>query len=159
MHKPLLNTKKLFPVFILLVSCSKDASFQNSRPVTLGNSTLLVNGSLDLQTTNANIASLGIINYRSLYELCGTSGDNLFWPVVLPLTDSAVFPPSILADGDSLSAEVELDTTFKKNYNITMIVKENNVIVNNLTVFSQSSLKRKFVFHNGSAYEFSATVQ
>jgi hypothetical protein len=159
MRKSLIGTKQILPILILLASCGKDSSFQNSRPVTLANSTLLVNGSLDLQTDNANIASLGIINYRSSYELCGTSGDNLFWPVVLPLIDSAVFPASILADGDSLSAEVELDTTYKKYYNITMIVKENNIIVNNLSVFSQSSLKRKFVFHNGSSYDFSATVQ
>jgi hypothetical protein len=151
--------KKLLPVFLLAVACSKDSSYQSTKPVTLSNSVLIVTGSLDLQTNDANVASLGIINYRSSYELCGTSGSDLLWPVTLPLADSAVYPPSILADGDSLSAEVYLDTTYKNAYNITLIVQENNIVVNNLTVFKKSSLARKFVFHNGSSYQFTATVQ
>jgi hypothetical protein len=151
--------KKLLPVLILLAACSKDASYQNSKTATLSNSTLIVNGSLDLQTNNANIASLGIINYRSSYELCGTAGSDLLWPVVLPLSDSIVYPGSILTDGDSLSAEVYLDTTYKKSYNISLTVEENNVIVNNLQVFNKDSLTRKFVFHDGSRYVFTAIVQ
>ena len=157
--------KKVLPFFLLLVACTKEDSYQpqtttlSNSPVTLSNSTLIATGSLDLQTINANVASLGIINYRSSYELCGTSGNDLFWPVTLPLADSAVFAPSILADGDSLSAVVDVDTTFKKSYNITLVVKENNIVINNLSVFSKSVLSRNFAFHNGSVYQFTATVQ
>lgn len=157
--------KKVIPFLLLLAACTKENSFQtqtttlSNGSTTLSNSTLIATGSLDLQTDNANIASLGIINYRSSYELCGTSGNDLFWPVVLPLADSAVFAPSILADGDSLTAEVDVDTTFKKNYNITLVVKENNVVVNNLSVFSKNFLSRNFAFHNGSTYQLTATVQ
>jgi hypothetical protein len=150
--------KKTLPFLLFLAACTKNSSYQ-SVPITLSNSVFVVNGSLDLQTYNANTASLGIINYRVSYELCGTSGSDLLWPVVLPLSDSAVFPTSLLAEGDSLSAEVELDTTYKKLYNITMTVKENNVLINNLSVFNKWSLKRKFIFHNGSVYQFTATVQ
>jgi hypothetical protein len=157
--------KKVLPFLLLLAACSKDSSYQDktttlsNSPVTLANSTFIAIGSLDLQTDNANVASLGIINYRSSYELCGTSGNDLFWPVILPLADTAVFASSILAEGDSLSAEVDVDTTFKKSYNITLVVKENNIIVNNLSVFGKSFLERKFAFHNGSTYQFTATVQ
>ena len=150
--------KKFLAIFILLAACGKDSVYQHGSTI-LSNSTLVVNGSLDLQTKNANIASLGIVNYRSSYELCGTSGNDLLWPIVLPLSDSTVFPSSILSEGDSLSAEVDLDTTFKKVYNISMIVKENNIIINNLSVFNKWHLERKFVFHNGSNYQFSAIVQ
>jgi hypothetical protein len=151
--------KKLLPMLLLLASCSKEDSSLQNRPVTLSNSTLVVSGSLDLQTSDANIASLGVINYRSSYELCGTSGSNLLWPVVLPLIDSIIYPSTILAEGDSLSAEIYLDTTYKKTYDsITLVVTENNIIVNNLSVFKKYSLTRKFVFHNGSKYQFSATV-
>lgn len=153
-----IRMKKTLAFLLFLAACTKDSSYQ-SMPTTLSNSVFVVSGSLDLQTNNANIASLGIINYRVSYELCGTSGSDLLWPIVLPLSDSAVFPTSILAEGDSLSAEVELDTTYKKLYNITMVVKENNVVINNLSVFNKWSLKRKFIFHNGSAYQFTATVQ
>lgn len=157
--------KKVFPFLLLLVACNKENSLQNqtttlsNSSTSLANSTLIATGSLDLQTDNANIASLGIVNYRSSYELCATSGNDLFWPVILPLADTAVFAPSILAEGDSLSAEVDIDTTFKKNYNITLVVKENNIVINNLSVFSKSFLERKFAFHNGSTYQLNATVQ
>jgi hypothetical protein len=150
--------KKTLPFLLFLAACTKDSSYSREA-TTLSNSVFVVSGSLDLQTNDANIASLGIINYRVSYELCGTSGSDLLWPIVLPLSDSATFPTSILAEGDSLSAEVELDTTYKKLYNITMVVKENNVVINNLSVFNKWSLKRKFIFHNGSAYQFTATVQ
>jgi len=150
--------KKFLPLILLFAGCTKESGYQ-SKPATLSNSILIVNGSLDLQTSNANIASLGIINYRASYELCGTSGSDLLWPIVLPLADSSSYPSSILSEGDSLSAEVMLDTTYKKSYNISITIKENNVIVNNLSVFGVWSLSRKFIFHNGSKYEFMATVQ
>jgi hypothetical protein len=150
--------RNLLPLLILLAACNKESSFQ-STPVPLSNSTLVVNGSLDLQTNDANIASLGIINYRSSYQLCGTSGSDLLWPVVLPLSDSAVFPSSILAEGDSLSAEVYLDTTYKKNYNISMSITENAVLINSQIVFSKWNLTRNFAFHAGSKYECTVTVQ
>lgn len=152
--------KKLLPVFLLLFSCSKDSSYQSSKPSTpLSSSMLIVDGTLDLQTSNANIASLGIVNYRSSYELCGTSGSDLLWPVILPLSDSSVYSSSILEEGDSLSAEVYLDTTFKKNYNISMSITENTVLVNSQTVFSKWNLTRRFAFHSGSKYECTVTVQ
>ncbi len=157
--------KKVLPFLLMLAACTKESSVQNqtttlSNPSTaLSNATLTAYGTLDLQTDNANIASLGVINYRSSYELCGTSGNDLLWPVVLPLADSATFAPSILTDGDSLSAEVDIDTTFKKNYTITLVVKENNVVVKNPTVLNQHFLDTKFAFHNGSRYDFTATVQ
>jgi len=150
--------KKILPLLFLFAACTKESGYQN-KPVVLSNALLIVNGSLDLQTNNANIASLGIINYRSSYELCGTSGSDLLWPVVLTLADSSAYPSSILSEGDSLSAEVMLDTTYKKSYNISITIKENSVIVNNLSVFGTWSLTRKFVFHNASKYEFVATVQ
>jgi len=152
--------KKLLPVFLLLFSCSKDSSYQSSKPsAPLSNSMLIVDGTLDLQTSDANVASLGIVNYRSSYELCGTSGTDLLWPVILPLSDSSVYPSSILIEGDSLSAEVYLDTTYKKNYNISMSITENAVLVNSQTVFSKWNLTRKFAFHSGSKYECTVTVQ
>jgi hypothetical protein len=150
--------KKILPFVILFAACTKESDYQ-SKPATLSNSILVVDGSLDLQTSNANIASLSIINYRASYELCGTSGSDLLWPIILPLADSSVYPSSILSEGDSLSAEVMLDTTYKKSYNISMIVEENNVIINNLSVFDKWSLSRKFIFHNGSKYQLIATVQ
>ena len=150
--------KKFLPLIILFAACTKESNYQG-KPSILANTILVVNGSLDLQTSNANIASLGIINYRASYELCGTSGSDLLWPIVLPLADSSSYPSSILSEGDSLSAEVMLDTTYKKSYNISMIVKENNVIINNLSVFGKWSLSRKFIFHSGSKYELMAIVQ
>jgi hypothetical protein len=152
--------KKLLPVFLLLLSCSKDSSYQANKPSTpLSNSLLVIKGTLELQTSDANIASLGIVNYRSSYELCGTSGSDLLWPVSLPLSDSSVYSSSILAEGDSLSAEVYLDTTFKKNYYISMSITENTVLVNNQTVFSRWNLTRNFAFHTGSKYECTVTVK
>ena len=161
--------KKLLAVLLLLTSCVKESSYQRitsfsnpasaSSPASVSTSTLIVSGSLDLQTKKAKIASLGIVNYRSSYELCGTSGNNLLWPIVLPLSDSAVFPNAILTDGDSLSAEVELDTTYKKNYTINLIVKEDTITINTSTVANSWYLRKKFVFHNARRYKFLATVQ
>jgi hypothetical protein len=150
--------KKYLPLIILLAACTKESGYQG-KPVALSNSILVVDGSLELQISNANIASLGIINYRASYELCGTSGSDLLWPISLPLADSSVYPSSILSEGDSLSAEVMLDTTYKKSYNISMIVKENNVIINTPSISGKWSLSRKFIFHNGSKYQLTATVQ
>ena len=143
---------------VLFIACSKETSNQ-ARSTVLSNSILVVKGVLDLQTRDANVASLGIINHRSSYQLCGTSGADLLWPVVLPLSDSSVFPSQILIEGDSLSVEVYLDTTFKKNYNITLVVKEDNVTVDSLSVPNKWELEGKFVFHSGSQYNVSATVQ
>ncbi|HLK27517.1 MAG TPA: hypothetical protein VKT28_02975 [Puia sp.] len=150
--------KKLFVLVLLFVSCAKDSSYQTPITTSLPTSLLIAKGSLDIQTKNANVASLGIVNYRSSYELCGTSGEGLITPIILPLSDSSSFPSTILQEGDSLSAEVELDTTYKKNYTINLIVKRDTTTIDNFSVVNGSVLRKKFVFYNGHSYQFLATV-
>lgn len=156
--------KKILPIFFLFAACNKEISKDynaatTSNTNTLSASTLVVNGSLDLQTAGVNVASLGVVNYRSEDELCGTAGSDLLWPVNLPLADSSVYPLSALQDGDTLTASLYLDTTYSKKYNISITILENNILVNNQTVYHRGSFLRNFVFHNGSKYEVSATVQ
>jgi len=164
--------KKLIAAMLLLITsaCSKDSNTLEpivnskpplpSKPVTLSNVTLVINGTLDIQTTDVNEASLGIINYRSSYELCGTAGTNLLWPVVLPLSDSSNYSSSILMDGDSLTAQLSLDTTYRKSYDsISLVIYENNVSVQNQTYFSPFINSLNFVFHEGSKYRVTATVK
>ena len=131
-----------------------------TKPVVLGNVTLVINGSLNIKTTGVNEASLGIINYRSSYELCGTAGTDLLWPVTLPLSDSSTYSPSILMDGDSLTVQLALDTTYNKSYDtISLVVFENNISVQNQLYFSPFINNLSFVFHEGSKYKVTATVK
>jgi len=165
------SMKKLLAVLLLLASaCTKDSNSLEpivdskpavpTKPVILGNATLVITGSLDIQTTGANEASLGIVNYRSSYELCGTAGSDLLWRVVLPFSDSSTYSPSILMDGDTLTAELSLDTTVRKTYNsITLNIFENNVSIQNETYFSPYINTLNFAFHEGSKYQVTATIK
>jgi hypothetical protein len=158
--------KKLLAALLLLASCTKDSSLQDSGYQTsrstvtsLTSSVLVAKGSLDLQINDAGIASLGVVNYRSLYQLCGTSGEGLVTPIDLPLSDSSTFSTSILRDGDSLSVELYLDPYVVKNYNLSVVVQENGVTVINDSLTNSLWLSGKFVFHNGSSYTILGNVQ
>jgi hypothetical protein len=149
--------KRLLPVaLLLLVSCAKDSSYTAS-PDTTSNSTsiFIATGSLDIQVNNAGDASLGVVNYRSSYELCGTTAEGLFSHEILPLSDSATFPASILEDGDSLSAEVDMDN----NYNISLTIKQDTATIATSANSINGILRQKFLFQNGHKYQFIATVQ
>ena len=164
--------KKLVAAMLLLITsaCTKDSistegiapdkPVTTGTPVTLGNVTLVINGSLDIKTTGVNVASLGIINYRSSYELCGTAGTDLLWSVQLPFSDSSTYSPSILMNGDTLTAELAIDTTIRKSYDtISLVIYENNVSVQNQLYFSPFINNLNFVFHEGSKYKVTATVK
>jgi hypothetical protein len=75
------------------------------------------------------------------------------------MADSLTFPNAILQDGDSLSAEVEMDSLISKNYTITLIIKEGATTVDSFSQPGIYILKRKFAFHNGSRYQVTATAQ
>lgn len=141
---------------IIMIACTKDSDL--NKPTTLGSSTLIANGSLDLQTSSANIASLEIVNYRSSFELCGTSGENLIRPVILPLSDTAVYPANILMDSDSLSAEIYVDSTLQRNFSISLKIIEN---LDTISIANANglSLKTKFRFNAGSSYKFLGDVK
>jgi hypothetical protein len=151
--------KKILVGIVLLTSCVKNSSFEPAPTIASSpTTTLIASGSLDIQTDNANIASLGIVNYRSSYELCGTSGEGLITPIILPLQDSTVFPNSILRDGDSLSAIIQLDTTFIKSYSIKLIINQNGSTIFSKVSTDVTGFSQNFLFSNGNRYEFLATV-
>jgi len=151
--------KKILVGILLLTSCVKNTSFEPV-PVIASSptSTLIADGSLDIETNNANIASLGIVNYRSSYELCGTSGEGLITPIILPMQDSIVFPNSILRNGDSLAAIIQLDTTYVKTYNIKLTINQNGTTIFSTNLIGVTGFSQNFQFNNGDRYEFLASV-